>query len=228
MHIIDTCLAEQSNLFEKLLSEALQRDAESLVGPSRDELARPCSTLVMRPQQALAESLGARIAEVEALFPGQLYYRADNLHMTVSALPDVVPRSILHRHLRRSIASHVGALRALAMPVGGFGIIGSAVIIKTYDPEGLLARMVRCLVADIEEEGFAMAHLADLHMKIFWITAARLIAPPSAEFLAYIGQHQGESLGVANFATIELDQTDSIFSAQATEILEKYNLGDFS
>jgi len=228
MHIIDTCLAEQSKLFEKLLSEALQREPQSLVGPSCAELARPCSTLVMRPQAELAQSLGARIAEVEKLFPGQLYYGAENLHMTVSALPDVAPRSMLHRHLRRSLASHVGAIRVMTMPVGGFGIIGSAVIIKAYDVEGLLARMVRCLVADIEEEGFAMKHLADLHMKIFWITAARLIQPPSAEFLDYISKHHNDNFGVANFETIELDQTDSIFSAAATEILEKYNLGDLS
>jgi 2'-5' RNA ligase len=226
MHIIDTCFAAQSKLFEKLLSEALQ--SGSLMGPALMELEQPCSTLVMRPQDELAQILASRIAELASLFPGQIYYGPKNLHLTVSALPDVVPGSILHRHLRRSLASHVGALRPLEMPVGGFGIIGSAIIIKAFDVEGLLARMVKCLVADIEEEGFAMADLADLHSKVFWLTAARLISPPSDELLDYVSKHKEESLGVANFEAIELVATDSLFSEDATKIMEKYSLGDFS
>jgi hypothetical protein len=182
----------------------------------------------MRPQEALAKVLAASVAEMAQQFPGQIYYGPDNLHLTVCGLPDVVPGSILHRHLRRSLASHVGALRPLEMPVGGFGIIGSAIIIRAFDNEGLLGRVVKCLVADIEEEGFAMADLADLHTKIFWLTAARLITPPSQGLLDYICNHQEESLGIANFEAIELVSTDSLFSEDATKIMEKYLLGDLS
>jgi hypothetical protein len=226
MHIIDTTFAAQSKLFEKLLSEALQNG--SMTGPTRAELELPCSTLIMRPQPDMAAVLAEKVAFLAERFPGQLYYGQSNLHMTVCALPDVVPGSILHRHLRRSLGSHVGALRALEMPVGGFGIIGSAVIFRAFDTDGLLGRMVKCLAADIEEEGFAMADMAGLHTQIFWLTAARLITEPSKEFLDYISQHQDERFGVANFSLMEIVSTDSLFSEHATQIMESYNLGDFS
>ncbi len=226
MNIIDTTFAAQSKLFEKLLSEAKQGGAMPL--PTEDELKLPCSTLVMRPTTDMAAALAESVAELAARFPGQLYYGPENLHLTVSALPDVVPGSILYRHLRRSLGSHVGALRPLEMPVGGFGIIGSAVIIKAYDNEGLLGRMVRCLIADIEEEGFAMTDLAGLHTQVFWLTAARLIKQPSEQLLDYITSHQDERFGVANFELIELVSTDSLFSSHATRVMESYPLGDFS
>jgi len=226
MHIIDTTFVAQSKLFEKLLSEAKQGGTMSL--PTEAELKLPCSTLVMRPAAEMAEALADNVAELAARFPGQLYYGPDNIHLTVCALPDVVPGSILHRHLRRSLGSHVGALRPLEMPVGGFGIIGSAVIIKAYDNEGLLGRLVRCLIADIEEEGFSMAGLAGLHTQVFWLTAARLIKQPSEQLLDYITGHIDERFGVANFEAIELVSTDSLFSSHATRVMEKYPLGDFS
>jgi len=226
MHIIDTCFAAQSKLFEKLLSEALQ--SPSLVGPSLEELERPCSTLIMRPEGNLVQALGLRIAEMADLFPGQVYYGAPNLHMTISALPDVVPGSILHRHLRRSLASHVGALRTFRMPLVGFGIIGSAVIIKAIDSEGQLGRLVRCLVADLEEEGFAVADLANLHTKIFWITAARLTEEPSPGLIDYICSQQNEDFGVADFGAMELVSTNSLFGPEVTRVIEKFSLADFS
>ncbi len=226
MNIIDSCLAAQSKLFEKLLSEALQ--SQSLIGPDQAELRQPCASLVMRPQAQLAEALEARVAEMAELFPGQIYYGRKNFHLTVCALPDVVPGSILHRHVRRSLASHVGALRLIDMPVGGLGIIGSAIIIRAYDSDGLLGRLVQCLVADIEEEGFPLAYLADLHIRLFWMTAARLIAAPSKELLDYVCMRKEESLGLAQFGHIELVSTDSLFSEDATKILEKFSLGDLS
>lgn len=226
MHIIDTTFAAQSKLFEKLLSEALQ--SRSMTSPTRAELESPCSTLVMRPTPDMAELLAEKVAILAERFPGQLYYGPGNFHLTVSALPDVVPGSILHRHLRRSLGSHVGALRPLEMPVGGFGIIGGAVIFKAFDNEGQLGRMVKCLAADIEEEGFAMADLAGLHTQIFWLTAARLMNAPSEEFLDFISRHKDESFGVANFGAMELVSTDSLFSEHATRVMESYNLGDFS
>lgn len=226
MNIIDTCLAAQSKLFEKLLSEALR--SQSLTGSDPSELKQPCASLVMRPQEALAQALADRVAEMAELFPGQIYYGRKNFHLTVCALPEIVPGNILHRHVRRSLASHVGALRAMDMPVGGLGIIGSAIIIRAYDSDGLLGRLVQCLVADIEEEGFPLAYLADLHIRLFWMTAARLITPPSKELLDYVSKHKEESLGVAQFGDIELVSTNSLFSEDATKVLEKFSLGDLS
>ena len=229
MHIIDTCLTEQSKLFEKLLSEALQSgpDYSRLVGPTLAQLDQPCSALLMRPPVALVEKLAECTQRLEALFPGQLFYGKSNIHMTVSALPKLVTGSQLHNHLGRSLASHVGALKPLAMPINGLGIIGSAVVFKAYDNEGQLGRLVRYLVADLEEEGFAMSDMAGFHTKIFWLTAARLIKPPSSELIDYVVQHSEENFGTANFEAIELVSTDSLFSESATKIVKKYNLADY-
>ncbi|MBU6451870.1 MAG: hypothetical protein KGS72_08850 [Cyanobacteria bacterium REEB67] len=222
-------MSEQSKLFEKLLSEALQRgpDYSALVGPTLAQLHQPCSALVMRPSAELVAKLAACTAQMEIFFPGQLFYGRSNIHMTVSALPKLVTGSQLHNHLGRSLASHVGALKPLAMPVVGLGIIGSAIVFKAFDSEGQLGKLVRYLVADLEEEGFSMTGMAGFHTKIFWLTAARLLKPPSAELLDYVLQHSEQDFGLARFDAIDLVSTDSLFSEMATSVVKKYNLADY-
>jgi 2'-5' RNA ligase len=229
MHIIDTCLIDQSKLFEKLLSEALETgpDYAPLVGPSMAQLELACSALVMRPPQALADQLAACTAEMASMFPGQLFYGRSNIHMTVSALPKLVPGSQMANHLGRSLASHVGSLKPLSMSVKGLGIIGSAVVFKAFDKEGQLGRLVRYLVADLEEGGFAMSEQAGFHTKIFWLTAARLMQPPSQAMLDYVVQNGEREFGQANFEAIQLVSTDSLFSEAATSTIKTYNLADY-
>lgn len=225
MYSTDTIQKSQIELFDKLLEQAAATWPP--IPYSAKDLSRRCDTVVMRPQQT--EALMAVCQDLQAKFPGHLYYGAKNLHLTVFGLPDLKPKDPVSRHLTRLLMSHTPAMKPLAMPVSGLSIVGNTLVARCIDSHGFLARFVgSCVNELIEELGAAVEELpilVGLHSEIFWVTLARLTEGASFELLDHVRNKAHEQIDVLDFNTLELTNTDWLFSEAVTRVHKSFELG---
>lgn len=218
----------QIALFDKLLEQAAV--SWPPIPYSAADLGRRCDTLVMRP-----DSTGALIAvknECQRLFPGHLYYDAVNLHLTIFGLPDLKPKDPLTRHLTRLLMKHTPAMRRLSMRVSGLSIVGNTLVARCIDTQGHLARFVQSCVAELIEELEGAVEelpiLVGLHSEIYWVTLARISQDAPGALLEYVQERAHKEITVVNFDTIELTNTDWLFSADGTKVLKSFELGSLT
>jgi len=229
MHIIDSCVTQQAQLFQKLLGEAQAAWPPAASMPSLD---KQCFTLVMRPSVESAASLVARMQPLAERFHGHIYYGVENLHLTVFGLPDLDSNKLVARHFDRYLSSHICALKPINMPIGGLSIIADTLVFKAYDATGNLLQFNKSALNELSEELYGddvdIAATIGLHTNIFWLTAARLRAGASLELVEYVVAHNEESLGSLYFDTMELVSTDQLFRPENTKLVKRYRLGELN
>jgi hypothetical protein len=230
MHIIDSCVSLQAQLFEKLLQEA--RATWPPLASTSSQLAKQCFTLVMRPSEETKALLAEKLIPLAERFPGHIYYGAENYHLTVFGLPDLDKNKLAARHFDRYLASHVCALKPVTMPVGGLSVIGNTIIFKVFDTSGNLLQFNKSAVLELTEElygdGVDIAQMIGLHTELFWMTAARIGADAPPELFEAIAAQSDEAAGTVYFDTMEVLKTDQLFKPDQTKVIKSYMLGELN
>ncbi len=229
MHIIDSCITQQAQVFEKLFVEA---QASWPPAPSVPSLDKQCFTLVMRPSEKSRIALAERLGYLADRFGGNVYYGPENLHLTVLAAPDLDGNNLVARHLDRYLSSHICALKPFTMPVGGLSVINDTIVFKAYDPSGNLLQFNKSALIELTEElygeGVDIDKLIGLHSKIFWLTAVRLGSDAPIELLNYVVTQADQSMGALYFDTMDMVKTDLLFRPENTTVVKKYSLGELN
>lgn len=229
MHIIDSCITQQAQVFEKLFVEA---QASWPPAPSVPSLDKQCFTLVMRPSEKSRIALAEQLDYLAERFGGNVYYGPENLHVTVFAAPDLDGNNLVARHFDRYLSSHICALKPFTMPVGGLSVINDTIVFKAYDPSGNLLQFNKSALIELTEElygeGVDIDKMIGLHSKIFWLTAVRLGSDAPRELLNYVVTQADQSMGALYFDTMELVKTDLLFRPENTIVVKKYSLGELN
>lgn len=230
MHIIDSCVTLQAQLFEKLLQEA--RASWPPLASTPSALAKQCFTLVMRPDAESRALLAEKLTPLAERFSGHIYYGAENYHLTVFGLPDLDKNKLAARHFDRYLASHVCAVKPVTMPVGGLSIIGNTIIFKVFDTTGNLLQFNKSAVLELTEElygdGVDIAKMIGLHTDLFWMTAARIGADAPLELFEAVQAMADETACTVLFETMEVLKTDQLFKPEHTKIIKSYTLGELN
>ncbi len=225
----------QQAIYDQLWHEAsaafakghLQVD-QSLANPQYD--LRRGVTLVFRPPPAIQARVKAFLDEVAGIFPGQYFYRPDELHATVLSIISGTEHwrsEIRHlRNLRLVIQQALSGQNAVEFSFQGITASPAAVLIQGF-PQGAGLEAIRGkLRTALTQHGYG--HFPDRRYKIraAHMTAVRFRQPKInfRQMQAALEKHRRTEFGTATIAQIDLIFSDWYASAGTMRILQRYPL----
>jgi 2'-5' RNA ligase len=189
-------------------------------------------TLLLRPNQAVQNSINTFLGELREVAPGQYFYRPEEFHVTVLA---IVPASELWqdkiRHLdacRAVLGKALREHREFSIEFQGATATAEAVMIQGFPGDQTLLQIRNHLRKEFRDSPLSQeldrryrihaAHLTVLrfcHPETDWKRLGRLLEA-----------NRRTAFGETRVQSLQLVLTDWYASAERVEVLEEYRLAD--
>jgi hypothetical protein len=187
-------------------------------------------TLVARlPQQAIP-GIADILSELKRRAPSHHYYPADTIHVTIRNFDHMkdVDRSQLLAQLRHC----TGSLRPFSLSARGLGVSPNSVFVQLFPEDRSLCdlrRKLSLLTSDglhTRQRATDSRLLRDLlFRRLAFANLIRFSGPVSLPFIREIARHRTTTFGSFCVEALELVQTDRLFSAAVTTIIDRMPLG---
>jgi 2'-5' RNA ligase len=186
--------------------------------------------LLARPAFAVRRRIGRFLDELRALEPGQHFYPAASLHLTVltplSATADHGPHLAHLAAYRDAVAGALAGERAFWIDIQGVTASREAVLAQGFPRNGTLERIRARLRDALAARGLGSADQR-YRLRSAHLTLARFAAPlrDPAAFGDALEAARGRDFGTMQAAELELVVSDWYQSADATRTVARVPLG---
>lgn len=198
--------------------------------PDKDTDPRRGVTLVFRPSAAVLDRVVKFLGRLEAVCPGQYFYRREEMHVTVIS---VITMTVLWREemerfeqCRHMIGEVLNGQRPFKVDFRGVTAARDGVMIQGFPMDDGLAAIREAL-----REAFARAGFGDMLDRRYKVTAAHISAMrfcrPGADMkqlLAFLNESRELDFGVCDVDRLELIWGDWYASTETVKVLEEYRL----
>jgi hypothetical protein len=187
-------------------------------------------SLVARLPQQPSSGIGKVLAELERHHPSHHYYPSDTVHVTIRNFDDMkdVDRPELITRLRHCI----GSLRPFGLTGRGLGVSPNSVFLQLFPEDDSLWELRQQLIRSTQDLSRARKSTAGpgmfrdlLFRRVAFANLIRFSGPLSGSFIRAIARHRTTSFGRFAVEALELVQTDRLFSAAGTTIIDRMPLG---
>jgi 2'-5' RNA ligase len=187
-------------------------------------------TLVFRPSAAVLDAVADFIRHLEAVCPGQYFYRREELHVTVLSIVSGTElwREQMDRfeQCRPILGAGLNEQRPFKMKFHGVTASPDSVMIQGFPLDnGLIA------IREALREAFARAGFADMLDRRYKVTAAHIsimrFCQPGADtkrLLTFLQENRETDFGECEMGNLELILGDWYASADTVKVLENYRL----
>ncbi|MDP3964218.1 MAG: hypothetical protein Q8Q20_00980 [bacterium] len=181
-------------------------------------------TLVIRPDEIISDTMLTVSSALRNRWPGLLYYPAESYHVTVTNIGQV-PEI---RHYREDIIS---SLKKASQKLGKIDLhyatvnIGSSLVVQVFDQTGSMRSLVKKCLENFQKEKIPAAQDVGPHVGLWWTVLARFTEETPREIVRDIERYEKLDFGRQSVTSIELVETDKIFSDQNTETIATIPLG---
>jgi hypothetical protein len=211
------------------LSLSAVRRQQHVLPPSGPAAAVHLTLVARLPQQATS-GIAEILSDLKRRDPSHHYYPADTIHVTILNFDNMkdVDRSRLLAQLRHC----TGSLRPFSLSARGLGVSPNSVFLQLF-PEDHSLRDLRHKLSLLTQDGFHPQQRAMdsrllrglLFRRLAFANLIRFSGPISLPFIHEIARHRTTNFGSFCVEALELVQTDRLFSAADTTIIDRLPLG---
>ncbi|WP_156908571.1 2'-5' RNA ligase family protein [Bradyrhizobium murdochi] len=211
------------------LSLSTVRRQQYILPASGPDAAVHLSLVARLPQQPNS-GIGKVLAELERLHPSHHYYPSDTVHVTIQNFDDIkdVDRDELLARLRHRI----GTLRPFSLTGHGLGVSPNSVFLQLFPEDDSLWGLRQQLTRSTQDLSYTRKRTAGpgafrdlLFRRLAFANLIRFSGPLSPSFIRAIARHRATCFGRFTVEALELVQTDRLFSAAGTTVIDRMPLG---
>jgi 2'-5' RNA ligase len=226
---------QRLEIYEKLWQDAaaaFERGEPKLDAhlPDKARDTRRGVTLVFRPSATALDEVEKFIGRLEAVCPGQYFYRREEMHVTVLSIITMTElwREEMERfeQCRHIINEVLDGQRSFKIKFRGITASPDSVMIQGFPLDDGLAT-----IRDALREAFARAGFGDMLDRRYKVTAAHIsimrfceTGADTKRLLAFLKENREIEFGECEVGSLELIWGDWYASAETIEVLEKYSL----
>ncbi|MEH2624707.1 hypothetical protein V1292_002762 [Bradyrhizobium sp. AZCC 1719] len=186
-------------------------------------------SLVARLPQQPNSGIGKVLAELARHHPSHHYYPSDTVHVTIRNFDDMkhVDRSELIARLRHC----VGSLRPFGLTGRGLGVSPNSVFLQLFPEDESLWELRQQLTRSTQDLFYTRKGTAGpgafrdlLFRRLAFANLIRFSGPLSPSFIRAIAHYRATSFSRFTVEALELVQTDRLFSAAGTTVIDRMSL----
>jgi hypothetical protein len=209
------------------LSLSAVRRQQHVLPPSGPAVAVHLTLVARLPQQATS-GIAEILSDLKRRDPSHHDYPADTIHVTILNFDNMkdVDRSQLVAQVRHCI----GSLRPFSLSARGLGVSPNSVFVQLFPEDGSLSdlrRKLSLLTPDSHTRPRATESRLPrdlLFRRLAFANLIRLSGPVSFPFIREIARHRTTNFASFCVEALELVQTDKLFSAAGTTIINRMAL----
>ena len=224
-------LAQYAAMRQAALRQFAQGEAEvdTLLGAPHD--TRRGLTLLARPPAVVKARIETMLADFRQTEPGQYYYPAADIHLTILSIISCYPGFSLHTidpgKYQRALGGILENRKPFTIRYAGLTASPGGIMVQGFPQDDSLAGLRQAIREFFQHAGLPQSIDQRYRLQTAHSTVIRFQKPLAnpAALLEKISEYQARDFGSFEVAAVELVYNDWYQRAGNTVLLEKYPLG---